>query len=126
MTTKTELIAALQAKGITIEDEHGEFGDETRIMWAQAYNHLSGRHDDGLPERPDLLMGWHWGGQMIHISTLGCEFILEPLARYSTEHAVQQIARFVSGTYVTALMGLSHDPVDDDPYFHVRDYPITD
>lgn len=119
MTTRNELTAALEAKGITIEDD--DEVQETRIMWAEAYNLLSSRTDDGIPSRPDLLMGWHWGNQMLHISTMNCEFILEPLGRYSTEAAANLVTRFISGTYLNSIL-LNAEP----EYVHVRDYPITD
>jgi len=104
MTTRIELTRALEAKGITIyaeDDPH--IGPCEFIMWSKEYNYISAFiNREGMSISPDLLMGFHYDDSYLHISTRGSEFIIDNLAKYSTEQAAECIARFIAGTYYMA------------------------
>lgn len=124
MTTRIELTRALEAQGFMFT--HDEFGDDPNgpcmyITWAKAYNIVTSLMNDSMPLGPELLMGWHFNDTYLHISTMGAEFIIDNIAKYSTEQAAECVARFVSGTYFMSGMLPSLDA--DEPYTHVRDYP---
>lgn len=105
MTNRIELTRALEAQGITMysTDHDDPNGPCDYIMWGKEYNRISWfLNHDGMPISPDLLMGWHFSDTYLHISTIGCEFIIDNIARFSTEQAAEMIARFIAGTYYMA------------------------
>lgn len=104
MTNRIELTRALEAQGITIHTEDDPFiGPCELIMWAKEYNYISNYvARDGMPITADLLMGWHFADTYLHISTAGSEFIIDNIAKYTTEQAAECVARFIAGTYYMA------------------------
>lgn len=105
MTTRIELTRALEAKGITIltVEDDPYIGPHETIMWSKEYNYISASiNHEGMPITADLLMGFHFDDSYLHISTKGAEFIIDNIAKYSTEQAAECVARFISGTYYMA------------------------
>jgi hypothetical protein len=106
MTTRIELTRALQAKGISFaaSDDHDPNGPSEYIAWPKMYNKVAWFASDAMPIDADLLMGWHYDDTYLHISTVGAEFIITSISRYTTEQAAECVARFIAGTYLMAGM----------------------